>query len=247
MILRQILQSQPVVAASYVFGCGGKGMAAVCDPVEDIEPYVRISQETGMKIRYVIDTHVHADHVSRGRKLAEVTGADYVLHASAGAQFQFHAVSDHDELEVGNVQIRVLHTPGHTPEHIVLVVTDKTRGPEPWFLLSGHTLMVGDVGRTELASSAEQGARSLFRSVQKLKTLPDYVEVLPGAFSGSVCGRSLSGKPTSTIGFERRFNRALQIEDEEEFVRHMLQNIPSPPPEAARIRAINLGLEPGRN
>ncbi len=243
MILRQILHSQPVVAASYVFGCGGTGTAAVCDPMEDIEPYVRISQETGMKIRYVIDTHVHADHVSGGRKLAEVTGADYVLHASAGAQFQFHAVSDNDELAIGNVQIRVLHIPGHTPEHIALVVTDKTRGPEPWFLLSGHTLMVGDVGRTELASSAEEGARALFRSVQKLKALPDYLEVLPGAFSGSVCGRSLSGKPSSTIGFERRFNRALQIEDEEEFVHHMLQNIPPPPPEAARIRAINLGIE----
>jgi glyoxylase-like metal-dependent hydrolase (beta-lactamase superfamily II) len=219
-------------------------MAAVCDPVEDIEPYVRISQATGMKIRYVIDTHVHADHVSGGRKLAEVSGADYVLHASAGAQFQFYAVSESDELDLGNVKIRVLHTPGHTPEHIALVVTDKTRGPDPWFLLSGHTLMVGDLGRTELASSAEEGARSLFRSVQKLKTLPDYLEVLPGAFSGSVCGRSLSGKPGSTIGFERRFNGALLIENEEEFVSHMLQNIPSPPPEAARIRAINLGLEP---
>ncbi len=219
-------------------------MAAVCDPLEQIEPYVRISQGTGMQIRYVIDTHIHADHVSGGRTLAEATGADYLLHSSAGARFKFHGVSDNDELELGNVQIRVLHTPGHTPEHIALVITDKTRGPEPWFLLSGHTLMVGDLGRTELASSAEEGARALFHSVQKLKTLPDYLEVLPGAFSGSVCGRSLSGKPSSTIGFERRFNRAFQIDDEAAFVRHMLENIPSPPADAARIRAINLGLEP---
>jgi hydroxyacylglutathione hydrolase len=196
-----------------------------------------------MKIRYVIDTHVHADHVSGGRRLAEATGADYVLDAGAEAQFQFRGVKDNEELDLGNVRIRVLHTPGHTPEHIALVVIDKTRGLEPWFLLSGHTLMVGDLGRTELASSAEEGARSLFRSVQKLRNLPDYLEVLPGAFSGSVCGRSLSGKPSSTIGFERRFNRAFGIEEEEEFVRHMLENIPSPPAGAAKIRAINLGVQ----
>jgi len=196
-----------------------------------------------MKIRYVIDTHVHADHVSGGRGLAEATGADYVLHDSAGARFKFRGVKENEELDLGNVRIRVLHTPGHTPEHIALVVTDETRGPEPWFLLSGHTLMVGDLGRTELASSAEEGARSLFRSVQKLKNLPDYLEVLPGAFSGSVCGRSLSGKPSSTIGFERRFNRAFGIGDEREFVHHMLENIPSPPANAAKIRAINLGIE----
>jgi len=196
-----------------------------------------------MKIRYVIDTHVHADHVSGGRRLAEATGADYVLHAGAGARFKFRGVKDNEELDFGNVRIRVLHTPGHTPEHIALVVTDKTRGLEPWFLLSGHTLMVGDLGRTELASSAEEGARSLFRSVEKLKNLPDYIEVLPGAFSGSVCGRSLSGKPSSTIGFERRFNRAFGIGEEEEFVRHMLENIPTPPVGAAKIRAINLGIQ----
>lgn len=218
-------------------------MGAVCDPLEDIEPYLRISQEAGLKIRYVIDTHVHADHISGGRKLAEATGAEYVLHSGAGAKFRFRPVSDGDGLDLGNVQLRVLHTPGHTPEHISVLVTDRTRGTEPWFVLSGHTLMVGDMGRTELASSAEEGARALFHSSRRLKELPDYLEVLPGAFSGSVCGRSLSGKPASTIGFERRFNGAFRIEDEDAFVRHMLQSIPTPPPEAARIRASNLGLE----
>jgi glyoxylase-like metal-dependent hydrolase (beta-lactamase superfamily II) len=215
----------------------------VCDPIEQIEPYLRVSEETGMKIRYVIDSHVHADHASGGCRLAEATGADYVLHESAGARFPFRGVKESEELDLGNVRIRLLHTPGHTPEHLSLVVTDKTRGPEPWFLLSGHTLMVGDLGRTELVSSAEEGARWLFRSVQKLKNLPDYLEVLPGAFSGSVCGRSLSGKPSSTIGFERRFNRAFGIREEEEFVRHMLENIPSAPADAAKIRAINLGVQ----
>jgi glyoxylase-like metal-dependent hydrolase (beta-lactamase superfamily II) len=172
-----------------------------------------------------------------------MTGARYVLHANSGAGYEFFPVEDGDNLDLGNVQIRVLHTPGHTPEHISLLVTDKTRGPEPWFLLSGHTLMVGDLGRTELASSAEQGARLLFETVQKLKSLPDYLEVLPGAYSGSVCGRSLSGKPMSTIGFERRFNKAFQIDDENDFVRHMLQSIPTPPPDATKIRAINMGLQ----
>ena len=195
-----------------------------------------------MKIRHVIDTHIHADHISVGRRLAELTGANYVLHASAGARYEFLRVEEGDVLDLGNVQIQVWHTPGHTPEHISLLVTDKTRGPEPWFLLSGHTLMVGDLGRTELASSAEEGARALFETTQRLKALPDYIEILPGAFSGSVCGRSLSGKPVSTIGFERRFNKAFQIDDRDKFVRHMLQSIPAPPPDAATIRAINLGL-----
>jgi hydroxyacylglutathione hydrolase len=213
----------------------------VCDPIDNPEPYLRIAEECGMKIRYVVDTHVHADHISVGRKLAQMAGAKYVLHANSGAQYEFFPVHDRDNLNLGNVQIGILHTPGHTPEHISLLVTDKTRGPEPWFLLSGHTLMVGDLGRTELVSSAEEGARELFETLQKFKSLPDYLEVLPGAFSGSVCGRSLSGKPMSTIGFERRFNKAFQIADRAEFVRYMLNSVPAPPPDAARIRARNLG------
>jgi glyoxylase-like metal-dependent hydrolase (beta-lactamase superfamily II) len=134
-----------------------------------------------------------------------------------------------------------MHTPGHTPEHLCLLVTDRTRADEPWFVLTGHTLMVGDLGRTELASSAEQGASDLFRSIQRLKALPDYVEVLPGAFAGSVCGRRLSGKPTSTIGFEKRHNVAFRIADEAEFVQFMTAEIPPAPPEAARLRALNAG------
>ena len=214
----------------------------MCDPIDDPSSYLQVAERHGTKIRYVIDTHVHADHVSTGRKLAELAGAKYVLHASAGVRYPFFGVNDRDVLDLGNVQIQVLHTPGHTLEHLCLLVTDKTRSPEPWFLLTGHTLMVGDLGRTELASSAEQGARALFETTRRLKTLPDHIEILPGAFSGSVCGRSLSGKPMSTIGFERRFNKAFRIDDRDEFVRYMLQDIPTPPPNAAAIRAINLGL-----
>jgi hydroxyacylglutathione hydrolase len=216
-------------------------MAAVCDPIDNPQFYLRLAEECGMKIRYVIDTHIHADRISGGRKLAQMANAKYVLHANSGAQFEFLSVNEGDNLGLGNVEIGILHTPGHTPEHISLLVTDKTRGPDPWFLLSGHTLMVGDLGRTELVSSAEEGARELFETLQKLKSLPDYLEVLPGAYSGSVCGRSLSGKPMSTIGFERRFNKAFQIADKAEFVNYMLQNVPAPPPEAGSIRATNLG------
>ncbi|MGH7099481.1 MAG: hypothetical protein ACREE4_17715 [Stellaceae bacterium] len=145
-------------------------------------------------------------------------------------------------MPLGNVVVDVMHTPGHTPEHICLLVTDRTRADEPWFVLTGHTLMVGDVGRTELASDAASGALTLFMSLERLKALPDYIEVLPGAYAGSVCGRRLSGKPFSTLGFERRFNAAFRIAAADAFVEHMLQDIPPAPPEAAELRAWNSGL-----
>jgi len=240
MILRQFLHADPV-GISYLFGCGGKAAGAVVDPVGDIEPYLKAAELTGMQLLYVIDTHLHADHLSSGRELAKAAGAEYVLFADANVNFPFKGVRDGDVLELGNVVIKVVHTPGHTPEHISLVVTDRTRSQDPWFILTGHTLMVGDLGRTELATSAEEGARILYRTAQSLKALPDYLEVLPGAYSGSVCGRSLSGKPTSTIGFEKRNNKALLIDNEDEFVRMMVAEIPAPPAGAAAIRAANSG------
>jgi hydroxyacylglutathione hydrolase len=241
MILRQFLHNDPV-GISYLFGCGGKATAAVVDPVGDIQPYLQAAGNAGMRIHFVIDTHVHADHLSAGRALADAAGAAYVLSAETAVSFPYKGVRDGEVLPLGNVSATVLHTPGHTPEHICILVADRTRADEPWFVFTGHTLMVGDLGRTELAVSAEEGAKQLFRSVRKLKDLPDYVEVLPGAYAGSVCGRRLSGKPWSTIGFEKRHNQALMIEDEAEFVRFMVVEIPPAPPEAARIRAANSGL-----
>lgn len=240
MILRQLLHEDPV-AASYLFGCVGRSAAAVVDPVGEIEPYLALAERHAMRIRYVVDTHVHADHLSPARRLAEAAGAEYVLHADAQVEYAFRGVLDGEVLELGNVSVRVLHTPGHTPEHLSLLVTDRTRGEEPWLIFTGHTLMVGDMGRTELASSGEEGAAALFESAERLRALPDHLEVFPGAYSGSVCGRGLSGHASSTLGFERRHNRAFRITDRERFLRLMLEEVPPRPPRAEEVRARNLG------
>jgi glyoxylase-like metal-dependent hydrolase (beta-lactamase superfamily II) len=242
MILRQFLHSDPV-GISYLSGCGGKATGAVIDPAAEPEVYLQAADQTGMKIRYVIDTHVHADHLSTGRALADAAGCEYVLSAQANIAVPFMGVEDGDEIPLGNVVLKVLRTPGHTPEHICLLVIDRTRADEPWLIFTGHTLMIGDLGRTELAVSAEDGARDLYRSVQKLRALPDYLEVLPGAYAGSACGRGLSANPTSTLGFEKRYNRAFRIDSEAEFIRFMLNDIPPAPPDAARLRAVNSGRD----
>jgi hydroxyacylglutathione hydrolase len=240
MILRPFLHTDPV-AISYLFGCGGEACGAVVDPLGDVGCYLDAARDAGLKILYVFDTHIHADHVSAGRRLAEAAAAEYVLFAEAQASPGFRAVRDREVLPLGNVVVEVVHTPGHTPEHVCLVVTDRTRAGEPWFVLTGHTLMVGDVGRTELAANPAEGARLLFHSLNRLKALPDYVEVLPGAYSGSVCGRRLSGKPASTIGFEKRHNAAFRIAEEDAFVASMLMDNPPPPPRARELRASNGG------
>jgi glyoxylase-like metal-dependent hydrolase (beta-lactamase superfamily II) len=243
MIVRQMLHTDPVVAASYFVACGGKQAAIVIDPIDDPRRYLDIAAETNTRIQHVIDTHVHADHVSTGYAVAMEAAAGYVLHADVDARFPFHGARDGDRIEIGNVLVDVWHVPGHTPEHIALVVTDRTRAAEPWLVFTGHTLMVGDMGRTELASSAEEGARSLFESAERLRALPDYVQVMPGAFAGSICGRGLSATPFSTIGFERRFNRAFSIPDRAAFVDFMLREIPPRPPRAVENRRANLGID----
>jgi hydroxyacylglutathione hydrolase len=244
MIFRQYLHTNPV-ATAYFFGCGSQSQGVIVDPLEDqVEFYIEESKRLGMDIRFVIDTHLHADHISGGRILAEKTGAKYMLHSSAETAYEYTPVDDGDEIVAGNTVLKILHTPGHTPEHISILVTDKVRGNEPWFVLTGHTLMVGDVGRTELATDVKQGASILYHSIfDKLLRLEDHLEIYPGAFSGSVCGRGLSGKPSTTIAFEKRFSKALQKASKEEFISFMTENIPPQPENFQTIRRINQGLE----
>jgi hydroxyacylglutathione hydrolase len=241
VILRPFLHTDPVVAVSYLVGCGGRATGAVIDAVAHPEVYLEAARSAGLDLRYVLDTHVHTDHLSTGRELAERAGAAYLLHASVKASFPFHGIEDGQALELGNVLLHAWHTPGHAPEHLTVLATDRTRAPEPWLAFTGHTLMVGDMGRTELASGAERGAESLFDSAERLRALEDHVLVLPGAFSGSVCGRGLSGTPISSIGYERRYNKAFQLTDRAAFVALMVRDVPPRPAGAAETRARNLG------
>ena len=184
MFFRQFLHDSPVIAASYLIGCGTHGLAAVVDPLPDITPYWETLQKRGLSLRYVIDTHLHADHLSGACRLAQATGAEVVMHHSSPLAVSFFPVEDGSRLTLGNVVMEFWHTPGHTPEHVSVLVTDKKRGEEPWCVLTGHTLLIGDAGRPDLI--AEEGSSMLYTSLfERLLTLPDYVEIYPGAFAGS--------------------------------------------------------------
>ncbi len=228
--------------ASYLVGCGGKGICAVVDPrIEDIDAYAKAAEAKSMRIAYAIDTHVQADHRSGGRLLAERTAARYALHESAQVSFEFEPLSDGQVIELGNVALRVMHTPGHTPESICLVVTDRRRVNEPWFVLTGDTLFSGAVGRPDLPGHIEESAQRLHESLQRLLELPETVEVYPAHFSGSACGAGMNGKPMSTIGFERRWNPLLAL-NRDEFVRQVAGNVPPKPPEMTEVLRFNQGL-----
>ena len=210
------------------------------DPqANDIDTYIQFAKAKGMEIKYVVDTHVQADHVSGGRTLAQLTGADYCLHQSADVAFEVTPLSDHQELDLGNVSIRVLHTPGHTPESICLLVTDKTRGPEPWFLLTGDTLFVGAIGRPDLPGNVKESAEQLYESLhQKLLVLPETLEIYPAHFSGSLCGAGMSGKPMSTLAFEKRWNPTLAL-DRGSFIEKMASTSPPKPAEMEAVLRAN--------
>jgi hydroxyacylglutathione hydrolase len=229
--------------AAYLFGCGTLGRCAVVDArLDDVDAYATFATSKGMRITHVIDTHVHADHRSGGAELARRTGAQHCMHESADVTFLFTALHDGDELELGNTHVKVLHTPGHSPDSVCLVVTDLKRGSEPWFVLTGDTLFVGAVGRPDLPGRARENAAQLYASLHdKLLTLPDDLEIYPGHFSGSVCGAGLSGKPTSTLAFERRWNPMLSL-DRQGFI-DALADVPPKPAEMKQVLAFNRGHE----
>lgn len=225
--------------ASYILGCATAGECAVVDPRKDmVSKYVRIAKSKHTKITRIIETHIHADHLSGARELAKLTKAPVYLHSSADVGFKHESLRDGEVLALGNLDLKVMFTPGHTPESISLVYVDKTRSKSPWAVLTGDTLFVGDLGRLDLvgAGTPKQMYDSVFNS---LLSLDDYVEVYPAHYAGSVCGKGMSPKTMSTIGFERRFNPALQISSYDEFARYLKDNAPKPFPEHKKIKAKN--------
>lgn len=244
MILRPFYYYD-IGCAAYVLGCGSVGRCAVVDPrADDVDAYQAFADAKQMRITHVIDTHVHADHRSGGVELARRVGARYCLHESADVAMPFTPLRDGEAIELGNTRLVVLHTPGHSPESVCLVGTDLRRGPDPWFVLTGDTLFVGAVGRPDLPGQARENARLLYDSIHtKLLTLPDDLEIYPGHFAGSVCGAGLSGKPTSTLGFERRWNPMLSLE--REALVEALAAVPPKPADMERILAANRGLTAG--
>ena len=239
MIFRQFLHDQRS-CASYLIGCPSKGAAAVVDPQGDIDIYVDQAARHGLRITDVIDTHIHADHPSAARELAEAAGATLRLGEGAEVGFDFEPLVDGEEILIGNRRVRVIHTPGHTPEHVSLLVDD-------WFVLTGDTLFVGDVGRVDLSLSELGGeelrarAESLHGSLQRLLELPDETEIYPGHYAGSTCGRGMDGKASSTIGRERRTSPALNM-DLEDFVDYQISSAPPLPEDFDEIKRANLAL-----
>jgi glyoxylase-like metal-dependent hydrolase (beta-lactamase superfamily II) len=244
MFFRQVLNDSGA-CASYVFGCKTKSRFAVVDPHADlVDDYIRIAEAQGVPIVAVLETHVQADHVSGLPELVERTGAVAYLPEGADVDFEHVPLADGQLVDLGNTELRAIATPGHAAAHHAYLVTDRTRGDEPWFVLTGDALLVGDAGRPDLHAggdtSVDEMARTLYRSLtERLLSLPDDLLLYPAHYSGSVCGRALSANPASTIGFERRNNRALQFDSEDAFVDALVKDIPPAPPQQAEIVAAN--------
>jgi glyoxylase-like metal-dependent hydrolase (beta-lactamase superfamily II) len=244
MVFRQLLNDR-TACASYVLGCKTSGEFGVVDPhVDLVDEYVAVAQAQGGVIAAVLETHVQADHVSGLPELVARTGATAYLPEGAGVDFDHHALADGEVVTLGNVDLQALATPGHALAHHAYLVTDHRRADEPWLVLTGDALLVGDAGRPDLHAhgddTVDSMARELYRSLtERLLTLPDHLVLYPAHYSGSVCGRGLSANPSSTIGFERRHNPALQAADEDGFVEALLRDVPPAPGQQAAIVAAN--------
>jgi hydroxyacylglutathione hydrolase len=248
------LYDRSLAQASYLIGCQATGDAIVIDPLRDVRPYLEVAAREGLRITHVTETHIHADFVSGARELAAATGARLHLSAEGGTDWQYAFAAsdgaallhDGDVLMVGNIKLEVLHTPGHTPEHLSFVVTDTPAASGPMGILTGDFVFVGDVGRPDLlekaakvANTMEAGARTLFQSLQRFRALPDHLQVWPGHGAGSACGKALGAVPSSTVGYEKRANWGVATLDESEFVRMVLDGQPEPPAYFAQMKRIN--------
>lgn len=253
MLLRRFYDDK-LAQAGYMVGCQATGEALVVDANRDVDVYLAAAAEEDVTIRYVTETHIHADYLSGSRELAARTGARLLLSAEAPPEWRYafaeadgaRLVRDGDEVSLGNVRIRVLHTPGHTPEHISFMITDGAASDAPMGVLTGDFVFVGDVGRPDLLEKAagvkdtmEQGARELYRSLERFRTHPGYLQILPGHGAGSACGKALGAVPTSTLGYERLAGWAFQCRTEEEFVTRVLQDQPEPPRYFAEMKRRN--------
>ena len=240
--------------ASYLIGCQRTGESIVVDPNRDVQQYVDAATREGLRVTHVTETHIHADFVSGARELAQRTDAALVLSAEGGTDWQYafaaeagaRLVKDGDHLMVGNIRLDVLHTPGHTPEHISFLVTDTPAGAGPWGILTGDFVFVGDVGRPDLleraagyAGTMESAARGLFGSLKRFRALPDHLQVWPGHGAGSACGKALGAVPSTTVGYEKLANWGVAATDEDEFVRAVLDGQPEPPRYFAEMKRIN--------
>ncbi len=249
MYFRQLLNDE-TACASYLLGCKTHGTFAAVDPhVDLVEKYIELAEAQGAAIVAVLETHVQADHVSGLPELVALTGATAYLPQGAGVEFDHHPLGDGEILRLGNTEIAAIATPGHALAHHAYLITDHARSDDPWVVVTGDALLVGDAGRPDLHAhgehSVEQMARALYRSLtERLLALPDHLLLYPAHYSGSVCGRGLSGSPVSTIGFERRHNRALGHDSEDAFVEALVGDIPPAPERQSEIVAANRAGRP---
>jgi glyoxylase-like metal-dependent hydrolase (beta-lactamase superfamily II)/rhodanese-related sulfurtransferase len=234
--------------ASYIVGCEAEGVAAVIDPDREVQKYLDVAAARGLKITHIIETHLHADHVSGNTDLAERTGADIYLHEASGAEFNHKPLRDGEIIALGNIRLKVVHTPGHTPESITLLISDTTRADEPWLALTGDTLFVGDIGRPDLvgAEAANGLAVDMHTSLfDKLLPLNDGLLVYPGHGAGSLCGKSIGSMRSTTLGYERKYNPALAPRELDEFVAFATSDLPEQPGNHKRIKSLNrTGVNP---